>query len=89
VVVGKPARPFFETILAAVGVEPSDAAMVGDDVESDIGGALGAGLAGILVRTGKYREDAVEASGVEPTRVVDSIADVPSALEQLSPSTST
>jgi HAD superfamily hydrolase (TIGR01458 family) len=87
VVVGKPARPFFETILAAAGVEPSAAAMVGDDVESDIGGALGAGLAGILVRTGKHRADAVEASGVDPTVVVDSIADVPAALEQLSPCT--
>ena len=30
--------------------------MVGDDVETDIGGALAAGLAGILVRTGKYRD---------------------------------
>jgi hypothetical protein len=36
-----------------------------------------AGLAGILVRTGKYREDEVSASGVEPTATVDSIADVP------------
>ena len=33
---------------------PMRAAMVGDDVESDIGGAMRAGLAGILVRTGKY-----------------------------------
>ena len=39
-----------------------------------------AGLAGILVRTGKYREDAVVRSGVEPTATVDSIADVPSLL---------
>ena len=33
--------------------------MVGDDVEADVGGAMDAGLAGILVRTGKYREDLV------------------------------
>lgn len=39
-----------------------------------------AGLAGILVRTGKYRKDAVLRSGVEPTATVDSIADVPSLL---------
>ena len=83
VVVGKPARPFFETILAAAGVEPAAAAMVGDDVESDIGGALGAGLAGILVRTGKFREDALHASGVEPNAVVDSIADVPAVLTHI------
>ena len=54
--------------------------MVGDDVESDVGGALRAGLAGVLVRTGKYRPEAVAASGVEPTATVDSIADVPALL---------
>jgi ribonucleotide monophosphatase NagD (HAD superfamily) len=54
--------------------------MVGDDIETDVGGALGAGVAAILVRTGKYREDAVAGSGIEPTATVDSIADVPAAL---------
>ncbi len=76
-VVGKPARAFFEEVLRDAG---SPAAMVGDDIETDIGGALGAGLAGILVRTGKYRADAVAASGIEPTATVDSIADVPELL---------
>ena len=56
------------------------AALVGDDIESDIGGALRAGLAGILVRTGKYREEHVRASGITPTAVVGSIADVPALL---------
>jgi HAD superfamily hydrolase (TIGR01458 family) len=79
-VVGKPARAFFSTILAGIPVEPDDAWMVGDDVESDVGGALAAGLAGVLVRTGKYRDDALRASGVEPTAIVDSIADVPRLL---------
>ena len=79
-VVGKPARGFFDTILASVAVEPERAAMVGDDVESDVGGAQHAGLAGILVRTGKYREDAVRASGVHADAVIDSIADLPSLL---------
>lgn len=76
-VVGKPARAFFEQVLADAGATADDAAMVGDDIESDIGGALDAGLSGILVRTGKYREDVVAASGIEPTATLDSIADVP------------
>jgi HAD superfamily hydrolase (TIGR01458 family) len=80
VVVGKPAPAFFATVLDGLGVRPEDAVMVGDDVESDVGGALAAGLGGILVRTGKYRADAVAASGIEPTTTVDSIADVPAAL---------
>ena len=54
--------------------------MVGDDVESDVAGAMNEGLAGILVRTGKFREDFVRASGVEPTATVDSIDDVPELL---------
>jgi len=80
-VVGKPSRDFFATILAGIGLEPAAAAMVGDDVETDVGGAIDAGLAGILVRTGKFREDALRDSGVEPTAVVDSIADVPALLD--------
>jgi HAD superfamily hydrolase (TIGR01458 family) len=79
-VVGKPAPAFFTAALAGTGVAPADAAMVGDDVESDIGGALGAGLAGVLVRTGKFRADALRDSGVQPTRVIDSIADLPALL---------
>ena len=79
-VVGKPACTFFGEVLADLGAAPAEAAMVGDDVETDIGGALNAGLAGILVRTGKYREDAVRASGIAPTATVSSVAEVPDLL---------
>jgi HAD superfamily hydrolase (TIGR01458 family) len=80
-VVGKPAPSFFELALGDLGVTADRAAMVGDDVEADVGGALEAGIAGILVRTGKYREEEVKASGIEPTTTVDSIADVPGLLD--------
>jgi HAD superfamily hydrolase (TIGR01458 family) len=79
-VVGKPAATFFASILGETGVVAAQAAMVGDDIESDIGGAQEAGLAGILVRTGKYREDVVRASGIEPAATVATIADVPALL---------
>lgn len=79
-VVGKPASGFFEGVLAGLVLSPAAAAMVGDDVETDVGGALAAGLPGVLVRTGKYREESVRASGVEPTATVGSIADVPGLL---------
>jgi len=81
-VVGKPASGFFDGVLGELGVSAGAAVMVGDDVESDIGGALRAGLAGILVRTGKYREEQVRESGLQPTAVVDSIADVPKLLDR-------
>lgn len=79
-VMGKPSSAFFELALSDLGVGAGRAAMVGDDVEADIGGALDAGLAGILVRTGKYREDLVKGTGIEPTATVDSIAEVPELL---------
>ena len=81
VVVGKPAPGFFAAVLGELGTDPRATVMVGDDVESDVGGALRAGLAGVLVRTGKYRADAVAASGIRATATLDSIADVPRWLE--------
>jgi HAD superfamily hydrolase (TIGR01458 family) len=83
VVVGKPAPTFFATVIAGLGGDASAAVMVGDDIESDIGGAQRAGLTGILVRTGKYRADAVAASGIHPQATVNSIADVPALVERL------
>lgn len=76
VVVGKPARRFFEQGVAALGVSAADAVMVGDDIEADIGGALDAGIDAVLVRTGKYREDAVAASPVTPSATIDSIVEL-------------
>jgi len=79
-VVGKPARGFFAQVLMDLGAEASVAVMIGDDIESDIGGALEAGLRAVLVRTGKFREERVNASGIQPTAVVDSIGDLPGLL---------
>ena len=80
VVVGKPSPAFFELALGDLGTAPSETAMVGDDLETDVGGALDAGLAGVLVRTGKYRAEIVRASDIEPTVTVDSICDIPGLL---------
>jgi HAD superfamily hydrolase (TIGR01458 family) len=81
-VVGKPARGFFAQALEDLAVEASSGVMVGDDIESDIGGALDAGLRAVLVRTGKFREDRLRGSGINPTAVVDSIADLPDLLSR-------
>jgi HAD superfamily hydrolase (TIGR01458 family) len=84
-VLGKPSRRFFAAALADLGgVAPERAVMVGDDVEGDVGGGLGAGIASVLVRTGKYREDAVARSGIEPTATIDSFAELPELLRPAS-----
>lgn len=55
-VIGKPAREFYLSAVESLGCEPQQTVMVGDDVESDVLGAVAADLQGILVRTGKYRQ---------------------------------
>jgi ribonucleotide monophosphatase NagD (HAD superfamily) len=79
-VVSKPAKECFEQMLASVGVDASAATTGGHDIKSDISGALRAGLDAILIRTGKHREHRARESGIQATRVVDSIADVPPLL---------
>ena len=45
--------------------------MVGDDIDSDVGGAQAHRMFGVLVRTGKYRANYANASPVRPDLVVD------------------
>jgi HAD superfamily hydrolase (TIGR01458 family) len=80
--VGKPAQAFFQAAMSDMRLERG--VMIGDDVEADVGGAMAAGLAGILVRTGKYRQDALTMR-VTPTAIVDSIKEVPRLLERILP----
>lgn len=80
IVVGKPSPKFFESALADLGAMPSDALMVGDDAEADVNGAQAIGIAGVLVRTGKYRPGVVAERGFGPAATIDSIADLPALL---------
>jgi len=78
VVCGKPNAAFFHGVLSSVdGVgDGAPCVMVGDDLWNDVAGAQQAGLRGWLVRTGKFREDALETSGVTPDKVIESVAEL-------------
>lgn len=76
-VVGKPSAGFFRTAVASMGLDPRCVTMIGDDIETDVGGAVSAGLTGILVRTGKYREETLAGARTMPSDILDSIADLP------------
>ena len=82
-VLGKPAVSFFHLICERLNVSPEEALMVGDDIKSDIGGAIDAGLKTALVKTGKYREDFAKHTGIKPNLTLPSIADLPDALNLL------
>ncbi len=82
VVLGKPARPFFETALARLGTVPGETLMIGDDIQGDVGGARAAGIRGALVRTGKFRDSDLEGD-ISPDIVLDSVADVPARWSEI------
>jgi len=75
----------FDSLLR-IGVEGADADasltwMVGDDIEADIGGAAAHGMKTVLVRTGKFRPDVVEAAALALTGSSRPIAQLPDWLE--------
>jgi phospholysine phosphohistidine inorganic pyrophosphate phosphatase len=76
VVLGKPASAFYLAALHQLGVQAEEAVMIGDDIKGDIDGAQRAGMQAILVRTGKFRETDLD-YGVQPSAMIDSVADLP------------
>ena len=59
--------------------------MIGDRLDTDVISGLEAGLRTILVLTGSTSPDQVDRFSYQPTRVVDSIADVVPLVEEFSP----
>ena len=54
IIMGKPNLIFFQAVVESTGLAESQCLMIGDDVISDVNGAVEAGLFGVLVKTGKY-----------------------------------
>jgi HAD superfamily hydrolase (TIGR01458 family) len=75
-VMGKPSTTFFQTALEIIRCSASETLMIGDDIRGDIGGAQGAGIEGLLVRTGKFRPQDLQGK-IKPIAVLDTIADLP------------
>jgi HAD superfamily hydrolase (TIGR01458 family) len=82
VVLGKPSPSYFAAACEALDADPHMTWMVGDDLESDVVGAQGIGMKTILVRTGKFRPDAVEHARTQPDGIVSSIAHLPDWIEE-------
>lgn len=83
-IIGKPSATFFQSAARELNCPVESILMIGDDIDSDVGGAQDQGLIGLLVRTGKYREEYAQSSAVRPDAVLDSIADLPDYLENKS-----
>lgn len=74
VVAGKPEKPIFEAGLRILGL-PRDArvAMIGDRIDSDVGGAQAAGLEGILVAGNQSNPTA---TGITPDHEITALSDL-------------
>jgi HAD superfamily hydrolase (TIGR01458 family) len=82
IVLGKPSAAYFGAALDAIDADPELAWMIGDDLEGDVVGAQRHGMRTVLVRTGKFRPDEVERSGVMPDAIISSLAQLPDWLER-------
>jgi len=83
--VGKPAPAGFQAAAARLGADPDEMHMVGDDLNNDVLPAQVVGMTGVLVRTGKFRQEtldrwAADEFAMQPNHVIDSVADLPALL---------
>ena len=81
-IIGKPRKEFFLQGAGKLKIPAQELAMVGDDLETDIEGGQNAGLFGIAVKTGKFREEFLQQSKIKPGAIIDSIAELPEFIIQ-------
>ncbi len=79
-IMGKPSTSFFNRVLADVCVSPDQVVLVGDDLDSDVGGAQLHGIDGVLVKTGKFRQRYLDQSQIKPDGILASVAALPEFL---------
>lgn len=75
-VIGKPHQPIMDIVVAHLGIAAHECVMVGDRLDTDILGAINAGMRTILVLTGVETMESVEKSDISPDLIIDSIADI-------------
>lgn len=80
VTVGKPSQSYFQAAAKALAVPSANIVVVGDDIVADVGGAIEAGMRGVLVRTGKFKPSDLVCPELRPDLVIDSIAELPQVL---------
>jgi HAD superfamily hydrolase (TIGR01450 family) len=75
---GKPQKQFFQSLCDHLGVPPGQCVLIGDNLESDIGGAKGVGMPAILSLTGVARRSDVDslAQDRKPDWVVQTLEEL-------------
>ncbi len=74
-IIGKPSQAFYHLACEDMGINPNEAVMIGDDIESDILGAQQSGIKAVLVQSGKFATTDLE-KGITPDATIESIAEI-------------
>jgi NagD protein len=74
--VGKPNPLMMRTALNFLGVHSENAIMIGDNMTTDIIGAVQAGIEAVLVLTGVTKREQIAQYSYQPNRVVASVAEL-------------
>jgi len=73
IIIGKPARAMFEIALEKLQAAPSETAMLGDRLDTDIAGAQGVGLKTILVLSGVTTREMLKQASITPDAIFEDI----------------
>lgn len=85
--VEKPAAAFFDRVIEAAGVPAAEIAYVGDRLDNDILPARQAGMTAVFIRRGPWgRLHARRAEAEQALSRIESLDELPAALERLNPS---
>ena len=81
VLMGKPSSHFFASARSGFPGDADETIIVGDDIRTDVKGAMDAGLTGVIVFSGKFSIDEIDTCGIEPDASMSSIAVLPQFLQ--------
>lgn len=74
VVIGKPQPELLYCAMRRFGASAGESAMIGDRLYTDVASGLNAGIGSVLVLSGETTASAAAASDIEPTLILDSVA---------------
>ncbi len=69
---GKPSKEYFLQALEKINLSANEVFVIGDDIESDIQGAINAGIKGILVKSGKGQFYDPNKTQIKPFMIIES-----------------
>ena len=73
IMIGKPSTHMFRMALNRAGVKPSQAVMIGDQIETDLIGAHKVGLRTVLVLTGVETKETLKRSRIKPDLILANV----------------